>query len=482
MSISSFVKSNGVVGGASILMMGTFFSQLIIILVSPILTRIYSPEDFGIFSVYIAIVAFFATISNLRYELAIPISKSLANTLGSAKLSLLLVMFTSITLWVILYISGEYILGAMNAINLYNVFWLIPLGVFIGGTYNLFTFWSLKKRDFIHLSIGRMLQGAILALLQVILGIFKLNFVGLILGHVTGFFITVLYLLRKSIHVHIFAIKRINFKTLKKIAIRYKKFPKFSTFSDAMNVIGVQSPAILFASLFSISAAGYYMLASRVMSAPIVLIAESIGKAFLIESTSNDKQKLKTLTMNIYVMLLKLSIGPLFVFGVIAPDVFTIVFGNQWTESGLYAQAMIPWIFSVFVFVPMMQLYVTFERQDIEIRFQTFILVSRVTGIIIGAIIGDVVVAIVLYSIFAFISYTACGIWIMSNAGLTISKLVIRLIKEMIMAAAFVLPLFIIKNTHFFDDELFVFLISIILIGFFIYRSRGIVFKVKNAR
>ena len=141
MDALSLIKSNNVVKNSSVLMLGTLISQLVVILVSPILTRMYSPEDFGVFSVYVAIVAFFTVISNLRYELAIPISKSLTVTLSIAKLSLLLMSLFSVLLGLLLYASNGYFLELMNSSALHDFFWLLPVGVFFGGIYSLFSFW-----------------------------------------------------------------------------------------------------------------------------------------------------------------------------------------------------------------------------------------------------------------------------------------------------------------------------------------------------
>ena len=194
MDALSLIKSNNVVKNSSVLMLGTLISQLVVILVSPILTRMYSPEDFGVFSVYVAIVAFFTVISNLRYELAIPISKSLTVTLSIAKLSLLLMSLFSVLLGLLLYATNGYFLELMNSSALHDFFWLLPVGVFFGGIYSLFSFWSLKKNNFLQLAVSRALKGGFMAGFQVIFGLFSFNFLGMILGHVLGFFVATFFL------------------------------------------------------------------------------------------------------------------------------------------------------------------------------------------------------------------------------------------------------------------------------------------------
>ena len=52
-------------------MSGTAISQGILIAATPILTRIFSPENFGIFALYLSIVGTISLVSSWKYELAI---------------------------------------------------------------------------------------------------------------------------------------------------------------------------------------------------------------------------------------------------------------------------------------------------------------------------------------------------------------------------------------------------------------------------
>jgi len=56
-------------------MTGTTITQAIPIAISPILTRIYTPEDFGVLALFVAITAIFGGIANGRYELATMLPK-----------------------------------------------------------------------------------------------------------------------------------------------------------------------------------------------------------------------------------------------------------------------------------------------------------------------------------------------------------------------------------------------------------------------
>ena len=57
------------------LMTGTTIAQAIPIAISPILTRIYTPEEFGIFALYMAFISIGAAIVTGKYEMAILLPK-----------------------------------------------------------------------------------------------------------------------------------------------------------------------------------------------------------------------------------------------------------------------------------------------------------------------------------------------------------------------------------------------------------------------
>ena len=69
------------------LMTGTAFAQALPIAVSPILTRLYSPAEFGVFAMYLAVASILGVLVTGRYELAILIPKQDRDAIHIAALS-----------------------------------------------------------------------------------------------------------------------------------------------------------------------------------------------------------------------------------------------------------------------------------------------------------------------------------------------------------------------------------------------------------
>ncbi|HGI1102849.1 TPA: hypothetical protein ACJP3L_001699, partial [Streptococcus pyogenes] len=73
-NIKKSVVSNHFMKSFFILATGTAMSHIFILLATPILTRLYSPEEFGIFSIYLSILYSVSVIASLMYDQAIPLS------------------------------------------------------------------------------------------------------------------------------------------------------------------------------------------------------------------------------------------------------------------------------------------------------------------------------------------------------------------------------------------------------------------------
>ena len=77
------------------LMTGTTIAQAIPIAISPILTRIYAPEDFGMFALYMSVASIISVIATGRYELAIMLPKKDEDAVNIVALSIIISFFVS---------------------------------------------------------------------------------------------------------------------------------------------------------------------------------------------------------------------------------------------------------------------------------------------------------------------------------------------------------------------------------------------------
>lgn len=374
---NKFLKSILLVAG------GTAFAQAINTLMSPIVTRIYTPEEYGILTIYISIIGLFSVIGSFRYEYTIPIvddDKIAINMIGVSIITLILNTLIGV---ILMFTLGDVILNLLQASTLYKYRLLIPIGLFFIGMYNILSQWAYRKQDFKTLSKTKVKQTIVDNTIKLFGGIINLGpitlIVGKILGQSAGFInlsqsiIKEKNLLKKSISKEemIYGIKR------------YIKFPLFSMPSQFLNTAGIQLPTLFLTAFFGSQVIGLYGLANSIINLPFSLIGGSISDVYYSEAANIGKsnpKKLKILSQRLLKKLIVIGIIPTMIVVIWGPNLFSIVFGNEWYESGVYARIIVILIFSRFIFMPISRVYEVYERQKeaFIIDFTRIILVISV--------------------------------------------------------------------------------------------------------
>lgn len=371
------IFQHGYVRNVSILAGGTAVSQLIAIAVLPLLTRIYSPEDFSILAVYTSILALITVVSCLRFEIAIPLPKEKAQAKELLALCLLSIFFiTLIALLVIVFFSNQ--IHAITEDRLRGYLWLIPLGAMISGFYAAFQYWCTREKNFALISKTRMMQAVSGASAQVGLGYMGVTPFGLLLGQLLNVGAGVWGLARSYCKNNIPLNKEVTAGGLKRTFHEYDRFPKYSTFEALSNSAAIQVPVLLIASYAAGPEVGFLMLAIRLLSAPMGLIGGAVAQVYLSEASAHHQRgELKKFTIKTIWSLAKIGAPPIFFAGVSAPVLVPIIFGAEWVRTGALISWMAPWFFMQFISSPVsMSLHIT-GNQKLALTLQVFGLFFR---------------------------------------------------------------------------------------------------------
>ncbi|AMT96344.1 MULTISPECIES: oligosaccharide flippase family protein [Psychrobacter] len=385
----SFVKN------VSMLVGGTAFAQLITIILLPVLTRLYSPEDFGVLAVYLSFVSLISVVSCLRLEIAIPIPKEDKDAVALFVLSLGSVVIVTLltTIGTILFL--EQIDQATQG-KLEGYVWLIPLSVFFSGIYAALQYWATRKKAFSLVAKTRLSQAIGGNSTQIGFGYAGLAPLGLLIGQLVNTGAGIIGLSRYFTKNSRTLLRNISFNELKSIFKQYDRFPKYSTWEAFANSGAIQIPVILIA-YYAVSAeAGFLMLAMRLLSAPMSLIGGAVGQVYLAEaSEKNYEGKLRQFTYNTVTALAKIGTPPILFAGVAAPFLIPVIFGEEWQRTGMLIAWMSPWFLMQFITSPVsMALHIN-NNQKIAMCLQFFGLFLRVGGVVIaGLYFNDYIVEI----------------------------------------------------------------------------------------
>ena len=328
------------------LMTGTTIAQAIPIAISPILTRIYTPEDFGVFALFIAITAILGTVANARYELAIMLPKKDEDAINIFALGFIITCFISLILLILVVIFNDYFTKLFG--NDEISFWLyfVPITVFFSGLFNILNYFNNRKKNYKDLRNSTILKSIVLAVVQLSIGFIKSGASGLISGSIISNMFANIKLAKNILKDKILVSKISKIKMIA-LAKRYKDFPKHGMASSLFDNLSLQLPSILIPKIFSFSISGYFFFANKIVNLPSALISGSIGQVYLQKITENKNNGIEifpifknTITKLFFIAL------PITLIGYItSPYIFPLLFGEKWKISGEIAQ----YLFLIFI-------------------------------------------------------------------------------------------------------------------------------------
>ena len=418
---SSSRKKNTFAGDVLKLTTGTAFAQMLVVLSTPILTRLFNPEAFGTFNIYASIVNVIGVIACLRYELAIVLPKTDeegANILG---LSLFFSIIVSLVLVPIVWFVKIPVLTWMKALDLEPFWGLVILSVLFTGFFTALNYWNTRTKDFGRLSIAK--AGASLVMVASQLGAGFVGWVSggsLITGNIVGL-LTSTGILGVQIwrdDGNLFR-QSIRPAELWRVMLRYYKFPLVSSWAGVLNTISWQVSTFLLAFYFDKTVVGFYALGNNVLRMPMNLIGASIAQAFFSRaSEAKNNGNLQQLVESTFRQLVSLSLFPLLLLTIIAPELFIVFFGKNWAEAGVYTQILSIWMFFWFISSPLSNLYFILEKQEFILNLNIAIFITRVLSLLIGGVYHDAHLALILFAISGILTYGYLSIAIVVMVGI----------------------------------------------------------------
>lgn len=358
--------SSNVFRAMATLTMGSVSARLIGVAAIPLLTRIYGPEDYGVLSVFTALVALLAPLATLRYVIALPLPRHDGSAMNLLVLSAGLMLVLTSLISGALYIWNEPLLLRFNMQVLAPWWWLIAFAVAGLAAYEMLTYWATRRRDYRTIAKTNVMQIAAGTAVKVSLGMVGIQPLGLLAGQIvaqTGGIVTIL---RRFSAEFMANWRYVRISRIRKLAWRYRAFPIFRIPSQLLLGLSQQAPLLFFASNFGPHATGQLSLALTTILLPGALLAQTASKAFFAEASVLGKRKpdeIREMLAAVLLRLALLSIPFVLVMFFLAEDVFTLIFGNEWQKAGTYASALSIYILFQFVQAPSAHVFFIFDGQ-----------------------------------------------------------------------------------------------------------------------
>jgi len=409
---------------------GTVFAQLLALLASPVLARIYGPEAFGLLALFTSITTTLGTVACLRYELSIMLPKGereAANLFGASLTSALLI---SILVAPLLWLIHGPLIEWLKSPELEAYLWLVPPAVFVSGVFVALNYWNSRTRRYGRLSLARIFSSVASTSVQLGAGLAGLISGGsLIAGSLIGSAVATLALGLQIWRDDSRLIKESLSPGEMALGIkRYRKFPLLDSWSSLLNAISWQLPTFILSAFFSAKVVGYYALGMNVLQLPMLLVGNAIAQVFFQRAAeARHDGSLAQVVESTFLRLSLVGVFPILLLASLGKEIFIVVFGLPWAEAGVYVQILALWTFITFITGPICALFSVMERQGTFLGFNLLLLLARAAALTAGAVSGDPRVALALFALVGVVIWSGICFWLLKVAGISIGGILMSL-------------------------------------------------------
>lgn len=348
---------------------GTVLAQLLGVFTSPIISRIYLPQDFGELSVLMAFVGILASISTLRFETPIQIERNnrLCNNL--VNLCFIILLTYSILLTIVIVFFDDNLLNFIGSKLPSYYLYFIPILVFFTSSNRVLLNWKLRQKEFKIISKLKVIQSVSNSTSKISFGFLKYDSLGLILGTLISEILLLIGYVKSFISSQ-FSFFVFNKGDVRFILKKYKRFPIYQTWSQLLLSFGPRLPIFFIGDIFGFKALGFYALTNSMLSLPVNLVGDSVSKVYfsqIAELGKDNIDKVLILTRNIVKKLFLVGLLLTLIILLGSEFLFVNFFGENWLKSGQIAKVLILVISGRLVVSPLMSLLNLLNLQNIQL-------------------------------------------------------------------------------------------------------------------
>ncbi len=346
------------------LLAGALLAQALPLALGPWLARLYSPQDYGLYTTFAAVAANLAVVACARYEYALPMARDEAEAEALLALAMRVLMG-------VCAVSG--LLGALAALTgwLPHAGWL-ALAVGAAGAAQLGTMWATRRQRFSPLAVSRVVQhggGALVQLLCALAWLGAVGSLGLVIGPIVGALAGAALLALWGGGIAWRRVAAVDGQTLREVARRHREFPLLNTPHAFLGALQDTVTVALIGAWAGDPAVGLWGLALRYLKAPASLIGGAVSQALYPRLTgAASGTEARHAVRQVIAVLGAIGLLIALVLMLTGPALFAWAFGERWREAGELARALGPYIGLHFIASPMAVVTMAWQAQGWALR------------------------------------------------------------------------------------------------------------------
>lgn len=322
------------------LMTGAVIAQAVPVLLSPVLTRVYEPQDFASFAIFTSICGVLSVVGAGRYDEAILLPREEEDALSVVALSWIVLTTLCLILTGLVVLLHGSIPPSWEETLDPDWLYLLPVAVFVCTSFQILANWNNRRGLFPRLAVSRAAQGTSGGLVQCGLGYSGMMGLGLVWGWLGGQLAGMLMLLRTHLPALWRSRGQISRTGMAANARTYRRFPLLSTWGCVLGSGGAMMALLIVSQTFSSTITGWFSFTLRVLALPLFLISNALAQVLhqrIARMNNEDPSQIQQYVLRTAAILSIIAVPFVIVLSFFGVELFTFAFGRNWSEAGKYA-------------------------------------------------------------------------------------------------------------------------------------------------
>lgn len=402
------IRGEGFAGNAALLSGASLAGQLITLAVYPVLTRLYSPEAFGVAASVYFLYSVLSVVASGMGESAVLVASSSLRAIAVARW--VVQRAIAVLSFSLIILVGMVIAGFFNSVDpaLRSVLPLAPLLAGVSVLFSVLSEYAVRERLFRGLASARFVQSSSIVAFRTLIGLSSQLSGGLVLGEVLGKLVSVLVIFR---HVGVYfwaAFLKTSRHQIRRIRRRYRAMSRYGTLDSLINVTGGSVHVPIIASAFGVKELGFVAVVSSALFLPVTIVSSAVKDVFRQRAALEVKNG--GCCRRLYLQtLLPVAACAVVVFSAaffIMPHLLPWILGPGWEPVVTYSAILMPMFAFNFIAMSLNGIFAVAERLDVSVAWQMSNLLLTVLALVVAInLFGDVASALIFMSAAKVVGY-----------------------------------------------------------------------------
>jgi O-antigen/teichoic acid export membrane protein len=422
------------------LVTGAVAAQAITFAGRPVLTRLFTPEEFGVLTLFTTLTVLFGVVGTGRFEDAMMLPARRADAARLLALALGVALATAVVLAAAVIPWREALSRWLESPSLSPSLVLLPAAGLAAAWGLALETWHTRLGRFRRISAGRVAQSVVAVGTQVTAGVLGASAVGLTAGATAGMAVLALVvaapLTRRDGGILRVALRARGLT--RGLAHRYRRFPTFAAPAALLNTLSGRIPVFGLAVVFGAGPTGLYGLAFGTLALPVGVVTSAVGQVFFAHAAPAHRAgTLAPLTRQVHRRLALMAAFPMAAAALAGPEAFALVFGPAWEEAGIYARLLAPWLLLSAIVPPLTRVFDVTERQRADLFFSVLQAAGLTAALAGAAVTGEARVAVGAAGAAGTLLRLAQNAWLLRLAGVPLRHGAADLVRPLVISAPF---------------------------------------------